>query len=190
MLEELMGSKTRSKILGLFFSYPDQEFYVREVVRKVKENFNSVRRELNKLEGLGLLSSYRKGNQRYFKVNKKLPIYEELKMIFIKTDGLASELKQTLVRVKGIEQAFIYGSWAEGRERLQSDIDIFIVGNIDENNINKGLNEMEKKLKREVNYVIFERNELRKRIRENDPFVKNVIEGKKIFLVGESGENF
>ncbi len=190
MLDELMGSRTRSKVLSLFFSHPNEEFYVREVVRKVKENFNSVRRELNKLAELGILFSNKKGNQKYFQINKDLPIYEELKMIFIKTDGLANELKNILEKEKGIEQAFIYGSWAEGKERLLSDIDLFIVGEIDENRIIKGLNELEKRLSREINYVIFESNELENRLKKEDPFIKNVIEGPKIFLVGEQSGTY
>jgi len=189
MLEELMGSRTRSKILGLFFSHPGEEFYVREVERKIAENINSVRRELNNLMELGILLSYKKGNQRYFRINKNLPIYEELKMIFIKTDGLADELKQVLEREAGIETAFIYGSWSEGREKLHSDIDLFIIGEVDENRLISGLNDLETRLSREINYVIFGSREVRKRVRENDPFVKGVMNGQKIFLVGDPGEN-
>lgn len=185
MLDELMGSKTRSKVLSLFFSHPNEEFYVREVVRKVNENLNSVRRELNKLTELGILHSNTKGNHKYFQINKNLPIYEELKMIFIKTDGLANELKQILAREKGIKQAFIYGSWAAGKEKLLSDIDIFIVGEIDENRVIKDLNELEQRLSREINYVIFDTNEFKNRLKKDDPFIKNVIEGPKIFLIGE-----
>lgn len=185
-----MGSRTRSKILGLFFSHPDEEFFVREMERRIKENINSVRRELNKLMELGILLSYKKGNQMYFRINKDLPIYEELKMIFIKTDGLADELKQVLGKEKGIESAFIYGSWAEGKEKLQSDIDLFIVGEVDEHRFILGLNDLEKKLSREINYVIFDSNEIEKRMKQNDPFVKNVIEGSKIVLVGEPSGTF
>ena len=185
-----MGSRTRSKILGLFFSHPNEEFYVREVERRIKENINSVRRELNKLMELGILLSYKKGNQRYFRINKNLPIYEELKMIFIKTDGLADELKQVLGKEAGIESAFIYGSWAEGKEKLKSDVDLFIIGEVDENRLISGLNDLEKRLSREINYVIFLSQEVQKRVRANDPFVKNVMEGSKIFLVGDPGGTF
>ena len=183
-----MGSKTRSKILSLFFTHPDEEFYVREVERKIQENINSVRRELNKLTEHGVLLSYKKGNQRYFQINKRLPIYEELKMIFIKTDGVGNELKRILQKEKCIEIAFIYGSWADGTERLHSDIDLFIVGEVDEDKLIKDLNALEKRLSKEINYVIFNRDEVRKRLQKNDPFVKNVMERAKIFLVGEPSE--
>ncbi len=185
-----MGSRTRSKILSLFFSHPDEEFYVREIARRVEENFNSVRRELNKLTELGILLSNRKGNQRYFQINKELPIYEELKMIFIKTDGIANELRQILEREKAIELAFIYGSWAEGKGRLLSDIDVFIVGEVDENEFISGLNTLEKKLSREINYVIFDRDDMEFRLKKKDPFVVNVTKGPKIYLVGEQNEAF
>lgn len=185
-----MGSKTRSKILSLFFTHPNEEFYVREIERKIEENINSVRRELNKLTEHGILLSHKKGNQRYFQINKRLPIYEELKMIFIKTDGIGNELKRILTKEKAIEMAFIYGSWAEGKERLLSDIDLFIVGEVDEDKLIKDLNALEKWLSKEVNYVIFDRDEVRKRLQEKDPFVKNVMEGAKIFLVGEPSETF
>ena len=110
-------------------------------------------------------------------------------MIFIKTDGLADELKQVLEREAGIETAFIYGSWSEGREKLHSDIDLFIIGEVDENRLISGLNDLETRLSREINYVIFGSREVRKRVRENDPFVKGVMKGQKIFLVGDPGEN-
>lgn len=190
MLEELMGSRTRGKILSLFFLHPDEEFYVREIVRKVKENHNSVRRELNKLTNLGVLLSNRKGNLRYFQINKKFPIYEELKMIYVKTDGIGNEIKNILEEQKRIEMAFIYGSWAEGKERLLSDIDLFIVGEVDEDMLIESLNTLEKKLSREINYVIFDKDELKRRLEKKDPFVKNVVKGRKIILFGEPSEVF
>ena len=183
-----MGSRTRSKILSLFFSHPDEEFYVREVVRRVRENYNSVRRELNKLTSVGVLLSKRRGNLRCFQVNKKLPIYEDLKMIFIKTDGIGNELKAVLKKQKKIQLAFIYGSWAEGKEKFLSDIDVFIIGEVNEDKLIEGLNALEKRLSRNINYVIFFRDEFNRRMRNKDPFVKNVIEGKKIILIGELNE--
>jgi predicted nucleotidyltransferase len=183
-----MGSRTRSKILSLFFSYPDEEFYVREVVRKVGENYNSVRRELTKLTSVGVLLSTRRGNLRYFQVNKDLPIFDELKMIFIKTEGIGNELIEILKKQKKIHLAFLYGSWAEGKEKFLSDIDLFIVGKVDEEKLIRDLNIVEKRLSREINYVIFDRNELKRKLQKRDPFVKNVMEGKKIILAGELSE--
>jgi predicted nucleotidyltransferase len=84
--------------------------------------------------------------------------------------------------------AFIYGSWAEGKEKFLSDIDVFIVGEVNEDKLIEGLNAMEKKLSRAINYVIFDKDEFKRRMRKKDPFVKNVIEGKKIILVGELNE--
>ncbi len=101
-----------------------------------------------------------------------------------KTEGFVVELKQIFKGESGVKHAFIYGSWAEGKEKLNSDIDIFVVGDVDEQSLISGLNDLEKRLSREINYVIFGTNELKERQKGEDPFIKKVFVGKKIFLVG------
>src|SRR3977135_2206499 len=82
MIEQLFGSKTRVKLLQLFFSNPNRSFYVREITRKIDEQINSVRRELSNLLSIGIISSDTTNNRLYYEVNQQYKFYEPLKTIF------------------------------------------------------------------------------------------------------------
>src|SRR5690606_8112029 len=82
MVEQLFGSKTRVKLLQLFYSNPNRSFYVREITRKIDEQINSVRRELANLLSIGIIKSDQPGNRLYYEVNQKFEFYEPLSTIF------------------------------------------------------------------------------------------------------------
>jgi predicted nucleotidyltransferase len=162
---------------------PGREMYVREITRNTGENINAVRRELANLEGIGLLKSERRGNLKYYALNKKMPIYNELASIILKTEGVAKELQDSLSEID-VEIAFIYGSFASGKAGVDSDIDIFIIGEINEDELIIKIREVEKKLSREINYVLFTAKEFKGREKSKDPFALNVLKEPKIMLVG------
>src|ERR1700754_4198032 len=82
MVEQLFGSKTRVKLLQLFYSNPNRSFYVREITRKIDEQINSVRRELSNLLSIGIIVSDNTNNKLYYEVNQKYEYYAPLKAIF------------------------------------------------------------------------------------------------------------
>src|SRR5579884_3111796 len=82
MIEQLFGSKTRVKLLQLFYSNPNRSFYVREITRKIGEQINSVRRELSNLLSIGIITSDNTNNKLYYEVNQKFEYYEPLQQIF------------------------------------------------------------------------------------------------------------
>src|SRR5580658_9019307 len=82
MIEQLFGSKTRVKLLQLFYSNPNRSFYVREITRKIDEQINSVRRELSNLLSIGIILSDNTNNRLYYEVNQKFEFYEPLQQIF------------------------------------------------------------------------------------------------------------
>lgn len=95
MVDQLFGSKTRVKLLKLFFSNPNRSFYVREITRKVEEQINSVRRELANLLNLGLITSDSSNNKLYYEVNQDYEHYDALRSIFAgvkskETEGVAT----------------------------------------------------------------------------------------------------
>lgn len=184
MLQKLFTSRTRVKLLTLFMMNPGREMYVREIARNVKENINAVRRELANLEEIDLLKSERRGNSKYYVVNKKMPIYNELASIILKTEGMAKVLQDSLSGLS-VETAFIYGSFASGKAGVDSDIDTFIVGEINEEELIKEIREVEKRLSREINYVLFTAEEFERRKKRKDPFVLNVLKEPKIILIGD-----
>ena len=184
MLQKLFTSQTRVKLLTLFMMNPGKAFYVREIARATEENLNAVRRELANLESIGLLQSERRGNAKYYEVNREMPLYSELSSMVLKTEGVANVLQDRLTAL-GVEVAFLYGSFARGTAGAESDIDLFIIGAIPEEKLILTMQEMEKKLSREINYVLFTSDEFEKRKKERDPFVANVLKEPKIMLIGE-----
>ncbi len=183
MLEELITSRTRVKILTLFFSNPENRFYIRELSRKIDENINSVRRELRKLEEIGLLDSEREGNLKYYLINKKIPIYEELKNIFLKTEGVGALIRENLGDLGNIKKAFIYGSFARGEEKLKSDIDLMIIGEADQEKLSLLVRKLEARISREINYVVFTEKEFKERKERNDSFIMNILKEKRIEII-------
>ena len=181
-------TKNRAELLSLFFTNPDKSYYMQEIGRILNKKPGVFQRTLNNIASEGILVSEYRANSRYFKVNKNNPIYKELKSIIFKTIGLAGSIKQSLEELNNLKLAFIYGSYAKNIENYLSDIDILIIGNPDEKILINKLDSLEKKLQREINYKIFSYMDLKKEILEKEPFIINILENKKIMLVGRENE--
>lgn len=173
------------KILTLFLLNPEKEYYIRQVERLVGKNYALVRKELAHLETFGLLRSETKGNQVYYTVDRNFFLYPELQRLVLKTEGVSRVLKDRLEELGNLECIFIYGSFASGTAGATSDIDLFIVGDIDENRLIPLINESERTLQREINYTLVKKEELQERIDRADPFVTNVLNRPKIMILGE-----
>lgn len=185
MLEALITSKVKRKLLALFFTNPENEFYIRQLSRKLDEETNAIRRGLQMLENAGILTSRAEGNLKLYKVNKNSPVFNELKGLILKTEGLGTILRQEL-KDKGILFAFIYGSYAEGRERKGSDIDLMVIGDVPINEFNSIISGLERKIGRDVNYIIYPEKEFIKKL--SGGFIRDVVNGKKIMIIGDEDE--
>lgn len=181
----LTKSKLRRDLLRLYFTNPDKEYYLRELERIINFSVGNIRRELLKLESQGLFTFRRQGNLVYCSLNKKHPLFKPFKSIIFKTIGVEGELRGALKRINGIKLAFIYGSFAKGTERISSDIDIFIMGNVNEEELIKAISKAETTLKREINYSLYSRKDFEKKKKEKDYFIKELIREPKIFLIGD-----
>jgi len=189
MLETILGSKLRSKVLGWLFTHPDERYFVRQLTSLLKEDSTNVSRELIRLEKTGVLVSTKEGKQKYYQANRKSPVYNELHGLIVKTMGVADVLRSALAPSAGrIKVAFIFGSIAIGNEDKASDIDVMVVGDISFGDVVFLLSPAEEKLKREINTVVYPLAEFTKKVKTDHHFVKTVIEGKKIFLVGDESE--
>lgn len=184
MLEVLVSSRTRVKLLTLFLLNPEKEYYVREIVRLTQENYNAVRRELANLASFGLIIPQRKGNQQYYAVDRTFFLYDELQKIVLKTEGVAAVLRDRIGQAGGIGCMFIYGSFARGTAGAGSDIDLFIVGDIHEDELIPLVHAVELAINREINYTLMPGSEFRQRKLAGDPFVKNVMDEPKIMITG------
>ncbi len=184
MLEAIISSKTRVKLLTLFLLGPEREYYVREITRLTEENMNAVRRELANLQSFGLITGERKGNQQYYTVNQDFFLYEDLQKLVLKTEGVARAIREHLADLSGIRCMFIYGSFTKGGAGGKSDIDLFIVGDIGENELIPPVHESERALNREINYTLMRPAELEQRKLDGDPFVTNVWKEPKLMIIG------
>jgi len=180
----LEKSKLRKQILQLYFFHPENKYYIRQLEKMLEKPASYVRRELLNLEKKGLFHSEFQGRERYFSLNTKHPLYKELAIIISKTIGAENLLKKKLTKIKNIETALIFGSFAAGKSDELSDIDILVIGNPDEYELIKAVSELEKKFDREINYNIFSEAEIQSRLRQKDSFISSIFTHPKIFLIG------
>ena len=188
MINKLFSSRTRVEILKLFLFNPENSFYQRQISELSHQPIRAVQREVEKLQALGLIRKSVQGNRIYYQVNKDCPIFEELKIIFLKSVGIAEALKEDLIDIEDIRVAFIYGSYARGDESLSSDIDVLVIGNITAREISSSLSKPKRDLGRVINYGVFTSQEFKERINHKDHFLNSVVRDKKIFIIGNENE--
>lgn len=191
MVEQLFGSKTRVKLLQLFYSNPNRSFYVREITRKIDEQINSVRRELANLLSIGIISSDTNNNRLYYEVNKDYDFYKPLGEIFgggvsgVSSDPKAAPI-QTVAEAEGIKQignielAFFTGQFTRDES---SGIDLLIVGDVNPTQLQKYVTELEKEEGKEVRYVVMTPDEFTYRQQVNDRFLITALGSKLQVLV-------
>ncbi len=186
----IQKSKLREDLLTLYFTNTEKKYYLRELERMLKHSVANIRRELLKLEEAGLFLREDRGNQVYYYLNKSFPLFDELKSIIFKTSGVPQVLRNVLgsLKDKDIAHAFLYGSFAKKEEREDSDIDLLIIGKVNEDELIEKLNGIEQKLQREINYSIYSKEEFQTQKEKRNPFILDVIEGKKLFLIVNENE--
>ena len=184
----IFKSKTRRDIFRLYFTNPDRKFYLRELERELKIPVSMISKELVNLEKLGMFTSSRTGNLRLFALNQKYLLFDELKSIVFKTVGVVGMLSEAITKLKGVEVAFVYGSFAKVDAGAASDIDLFVIGHVDERKLMKEISKAEKMLRREINYSVYSRTDFMKKKRARDSFINDLLDGAKIFLLGGPNE--
>lgn len=181
---ELFG-KVRSAVLALLFRDSKQSFYFREIARSIGSGRGAVQRELVNLLEIGLLISYRQGNHVYYQANPRCPIFSEIKSLMIKTCGVAGVLQEALKPLEAeIRSAFIYGSFAKGLEKVDSDVDVLIIGNVNFAEIADLLWSVQETIGREINPSVYPVNEFITKVLDGHHFVASLVHEPKIFLIG------
>ena len=197
MVEQLFGSKTRVKLLQLFYSNPNRSFYVREITRKIDEQINSVRRELANLLSAGIISSDTTNNRLYYEVNQKYEHYDAFRSIFggvalvtAPAAGPAKKAKATAARSTAGHDEFralgkvdvaLFTGWFTRDE--SAGIDFLLVGDVNQHALEKYVAELEQKEGREVRYTVLSLDDFNYRRQIKDRFVANVLDAKKQVIV-------
>lgn len=178
-------SRNQLLLLGLFYTNPKKSYFMQEVGRILGKKPGVFQRALNTLAKDGILLSEYRGHARFFQANSRHPIYSELRGIISKTSGAEGVLRHLMERLDGVRMALIYGSFAKGKEREDSDIDLLVVGNPRaETPLIKELRGIEGKLQREINYKLYSEPEYRRRRAKHDPFLEEILTDKRLVLKG------
>ena len=176
-------SKITVKILDYFFLNQDAKSYINELAKILDLDPKNVDRKLKSLEKEGLLASEFQGKERYFFINKKYPLLENYRQIFLKTVGLEKRLKEILLKIPNIKEAYIFGSYVKNKMDSSSDIDILTIGDHSIVLLQKTINKLQKSLGREINIVNLSPKEFLLKKRKKNPFIMNIFAGRYIKLI-------
>jgi hypothetical protein len=190
-LEQMFGSKTRARLMGLFLQHPDEAFFVRELTRRIDAQLNSVRRELKNLMEIGLISEKAGDNRvkskaladkkKYYNVNKDFILFDDLRSLFKKVQIL---LKQNLVNEideKGDISYFVFtGRFVDNPE---IPTDILIVGTVKQTDLEKVIAKFESEIPYEINYTVMPKDEFLDRRQVADRFLTSIIGGEKVVMI-------
>ena len=190
MLKELFSSQARVEMLKLFLLNPDKMFYQRGIAAETGLLIRAVQREVGRMRRIGLIEESASGNRIYYRVNKNCPVYPDLKSIILKSSGIAELLKQYMVSANtdDIKISFLYGSYAKNTENINSDIDLFIIGNLNARKAASLLAPAKNGLKREINLALYPEQEFREKVSRKDHFITGILKEPKIFLVGNNND--
>ncbi len=194
MIEQLFGSKTRVKLLQLFYSNPNRSFYVREITRKIDEQINSVRRELSNLLSVGIILSDNTNNRLYYEVNQKYEYFEPLQQIFgngvkksstrkvkgNETDAPTSATESDLKNVGHIDLAVYTGQFTRDNS---AGVDFLIVGEVNQNALQKYIDQLEAKENKSIRYTVMSLPDFQYRQQIRDRFAVAIAQSKKQVLV-------
>jgi len=183
-LERLFRSRAQVLILKLFFLNPASKIHVNGIARKTGLSPSAVTKECTRLLSLGLVKRSVQGNLTLYEINRENVIHDELKRIFLKYEFL-DELLASRLEPERVKYALIYGSFAKGNENEKSDVDILVVGDLEENTLMKAVGEVEKKTGREVNYNLWKESEFAEKIRNQIPLLREISKIPVIMIVGE-----
>jgi len=207
VIEQLFGSKTRVKLLQLFYSNPNRAFYVREITRKIDEQINSVRRELSNLLSIGIITSDASQNRLYYEVNQKFEHYQPLGMMFgglkaapaaapksAKKEKKTEEPAETVQADVSDEHPMAKGFRGLGKVELAlltgqftrddaAGIDVLVVGNVNSAKVDKFMADLEQAENKELRYTVLPLDNYKYRLSINDRFISNVLAAKKQVII-------
>jgi uncharacterized protein len=185
----LVFGQTRGRLLALLYGAPDESFYVRQIARQIETSAGSVQRELALLADAGLIERSVLGVQVFYRANREHPAFPELRALLAKTTGVFQLLKTALEPLAvRIDFAFVYGSIARDEDNAASDIDLMVVGAVSLDEVLDAVSSLEKSLRRPVNPTIYSLQDLKKRIRSGNHFLRSLADSKKVFLIGNENE--
>jgi len=177
---------TRRRLLAELFGHPGERFHLRQLARVVGTGLGPVQRELKRFAEVGLVTATRQGNLKLYEANAACPVFDELRGLIRKTAGVTETLRGALGPIwPRIEVAFIFGSVARGEERAESDVDVFVAGEVTFREVVAVLAPSEASLSRSVNPVVYAVDEVRERLARGEHFLSRLWDEPKLWLKGD-----
>ncbi len=189
MIEQLFGSKTRVKLLKLFYGNPNRAFYVREITRKIDEQINSVRRELSNLLSVGIITSDNTNNKLYYEVNQKYEYYEPLLTIFGTKKNIKIDKEQEDDELfddeefKALGHVDLVAFMGILTRDLNAPVDVFIIGSVNNNAVDKYIAGLENDEGKDLRYAVMKLEDFKYRMQIRDKFIAQIINAKKQILI-------
>src|SRR5450759_795533 len=185
----LLFGKTRQALLSLLYARADEAHLQESLIQLAALGRGTVQRELEFLARAGVVRRTVHGRQVYFQANPDCPIYPELRGLIVKTAGVGDALRVALAPLaERIRAAFIYGSVARGAERRASDVDVMVIGEVSFAETADALGRAQEAIGREINSSVYPPEEFRAKLAAKHHFLRSVLKGEKIFLIGDERE--
>jgi predicted nucleotidyltransferase len=183
-----LRSKARQRLLAYFFTNPTARHHLRDLAERLSIDPANLSKELRRLEHEGLFESDVIGRQKYFQLNRAYPLFQEVRGIVTKTVGAAPLIAQSLKGIDGIEEAYLYGSFARNQQDAASDIDVLVIGTPHDGALAASLRRLERQFGREINYTVLTRKEFEARRARKEAFLEGVWHNKRLSLVAAHEE--
>jgi len=180
MLE--IRSKIAQKILGYYLLNPQKEHYINELAKMLAVDPGNLYRKLKELEEEGILVSDTRGREKYYKINNRYSLLKEVKKSYEFKYGIENLIKEKLAQLKGLEEAYIFGSYAKNSLNSESDVDLLLIGSHSSLEALRKILPIQKSVGREINIIDLTRKEFESRKKKKDEFMENIFSGKTIKL--------
>lgn len=169
MLKRLFTSKVRVKLLTLFLLNPEKEFFIRQLTRKLDEQINSVRRELDNLKKIGLLTSKTRSRKKYYQINPSFIFLNELKSIIVKAMNSNDDLIKMINKLGKVELLVLSGVFLN----KEAESDLLLVGDISKSELEDIL---EEKLDQAIRFTLMNKEDFLYRLKCNDKFITSLVD--------------
>lgn len=187
-LKDFMISRVRVKMMKLFFTDPEEMYYVRQITRKINEEINAVRRELDKMLSYGLLRSEQRGNRLYYSLNQRYLYFQELQQMVIKSTGFGKKIRKLRRKLGTLDLVMFSGRFVRRLPVRQNELDVLVIGEVVLPELEALIKEEEEKLGREIRVAVFNKKEFDFRKTRRDPFMMDVLYGSRVMIIGSEEE--
>ncbi len=183
-----LRSDARRRLLAYYFTNPTSRHHLRDLAERLSTDPSNLSKELRRLEREGLFRSEISGRQKYFQLNREYPLFDEVRRIVGKTIGAVGVIRGCLKKIGGIDEAYLYGSFAKNQQDAASDVDVLVIGAPREEILAQAVRKLERQLGREINYTVLTPKEFASRRARKDAFLENVWHNKRVSLIAPDEE--